>query len=157
MADGHNPLPVAHLGGNHYPTGLILRKNRWHTSEHNLGRASKNNNHLSHDNQITEFRHTLLWQRETGVLTQRGGHPLHSVRVCHGTLSGQILTGSNHDHGTMGKQCPPAVYPHSGQWSQKVHHYPYDKKSLFLYNIRNRCCLPHTRTRRHRSTKAERK
>ena len=35
MADGHNPLPGAHLGGNDHPTGLIL------TSEHGLCRAFK--------------------------------------------------------------------------------------------------------------------
>ena len=41
MADRQNPLPGAHLGGNHHPTGLILSNNTRHTSEHGLGRASK--------------------------------------------------------------------------------------------------------------------
>ena len=40
MADGHNPLRGAHLDRKHHPTGLILRKNTWHTSEYFLGRAS---------------------------------------------------------------------------------------------------------------------
>ena len=83
-------MPGAHLGRNNHPTGLILRNNTWHTSEHGLGRTSKNKNQLSHDKQITEVGHTLLCRRETGILTQRVGHPLHSVRVFHGTLSGKV-------------------------------------------------------------------
>ena len=87
MADGQNPLTSANLGGNHHLTGPIPSNNSWNTSEHGMGRASKNSNHLSHDNIIPEFRHTFLWRRETGIFTQRGGHPLHLFRVCHGTLS----------------------------------------------------------------------
>ena len=155
MADGHNPLPGAHLGKNHHLTGLILSSNKWHTSEHGLGRASKTNNHLSHDNQIHEVRHTFLWRRETGVFTKRGGHPLHLVRVFHGTLSGQIVPVNNHDHGKMDKQCLPEVHTQPGQWPHKGCQYPHDKQSRFLYNTRNRSCLPQTITRRNVPTKAE--
>ena len=63
MVDGNNPLPGVHLGGNYYPTGLILRNNTGHTSENGMGRASKNNNHISNDNQFTKGRHTFLWRR----------------------------------------------------------------------------------------------
>ena len=151
----HYPLPGAHLGGNHNPAGLILRNNTWHTSEHSLGRSSKNNNHLSNENQITEGRHTLIWQRETGILTQRGVYPLHSVRVCHVTISGQSVPGNNHDHGTMGKQCFPAVYPHPGQWTHQGYHYPHDNQQRLIHNTRNRSCLPHNREKPHRPTKDE--
>ena len=41
MADGHNPMTGAHMGGNHHPNGLILRNNTWHNSEHVQDRASK--------------------------------------------------------------------------------------------------------------------
>ena len=50
--------------------------------------SQKNDDHLTNDNKFTKVRHTFLWRRETGILTQRGGHPLHTVRVRHGTLSG---------------------------------------------------------------------
>ena len=155
MVDGHNPLPGAHLGGNHHPTGLILRNNTWHTSEHSLGISSKNNDHLSYDNQIPEVRHIFLWQREIGIFTQRGGHPLHLVRVCHGTLSVQILPWNNHDYGTMVKKRLPEVYLHPGQWPQQGHQYPHDKQSCFLDNTINRSCLPHTMKRQNRPTKAD--
>ena len=112
-------------------------------------------NHLSHDNQIPEVRHTFLWLRDNGILTQKSGNPLHLVRVCHGTLSGQSVPVNNHDHGTMGKQRLPEVYPHPGHWPQKGHHYPYDKQSRFLHNTINISCLQQSRTRRHRPTKAE--
>ena len=157
MVDGHNPLPSAHLGGNHHTNGLILSNNTWHTSEYNLDRSSKNNNHPSNENQINNVRHSFLWLRETGVLTKIGGHPLHSVGVFHGTLSGQSVPGNNHDYGTMGKQRLPALYPHPGQWPQQGHQYPHDNQSRFLQNTRNRSFLPHTRTKRHRPTKAETK
>ena len=157
MADSHNTLPGEHMGGNNHPTGLILRNNTWHTSEHGMGRASKNNNHLSHDNQIPEVIHTFLWQRETCILIQRSGHPLHSVRVCHGSLSGQSVSGKKHYHGTMGNQRLRVVYPHSGQWPQKGHQYPQDKQSRFLHNNMNKSCLPHTRIQWHRHTEAEHK
>ena len=147
MLDVQNPLPGEHLGVNNHPTGIIFRNSTWHTSEHSLGRASKDNNHLSNDNQITEVRHTFIWWRETGILTQRGGHPLHLVRVCQ--------PGNNHDHGTMGKQRLPAVYTHPGQWPQQGHHYPHDKKSRFLHNTRNISCLSHKRTQQHRPTNTE--
>ena len=155
MADGHNPLPGAHLGVNYHPTGLILRNNTWHTSEHGLGRSSKNNNHLSNHNQITEGRHTFLWIRDTGILTQRGGHPLHLVRVCHRTLSVQSVPGNNYYHRTMGKQHLPVVYLHPGQWPQQEHQYPHDKQLRLLHNTINRSCLPHTSTKQHIPTKAE--
>ena len=93
MVDGHNPLTGAHLGRNHHPTGLILRNNTWHTSEHGLGRASKDNYHLTNKNKLTKGRQSLLWLRETGIITQRGGKPLHTVRVRHGILSGQSVPG----------------------------------------------------------------
>ena len=152
MADSHNPLSGANLGRNYHLTGLILRNNTWHTSENGLGRSSKNHNHLSYENQITEVMHTCLWQRETGILTQIGGHVLHPVRVFHETISGQILPRNNHDHGTMGKQHLPVVYPHPGQWTQQGNQYPNDNQSRFLHNNINRSCLPHTRTQRHRPT-----
>ena len=155
MSDGHNPLPGAHLGVNYHPNGLILSNNTWHTSEHGLGRASKNNNHLSDDNQIPEVGHTLICLGETGIFTQRDGHPLYSVRVFHGTLSGQSVTRNNHDHGNMFKQRIPVVYPHPGQWPQKGNQYPHEKQARFLHNTINRSCLTHTRTRQHRTTKAE--
>ena len=155
MADYHDPLPGAHLGGNNYPTGLISRKNMWHTSEHGLGRASKNNNHLSYDNQILEVRHNFIWQIETVVFTQRGRNPLHSVRFFHGTISVQSILINNHDHGKMGKQRLPAAYPHPFQWPQKGHQYPHDKHASFLHNKLNRSCIPHNRTQQHRPTKAE--
>ena len=66
-------------------------------------------NRLSHDNLIPKFRHDLLGQRETGIITQRGGHPLNLIRGFHGTLSGQIVPGNNHYHGTMGKNRLPEV------------------------------------------------
>ena len=142
MSDGHYPLPGAYMGRNHHPTGLILMNNTWHISEHGLGRVSKNYNHLSNGNQITEGRHNFLWQRKTGILTKRGGHPLHSLRFCHGTLSGQIVPVNNHDHGTMGKQRPPVVYPHPSQWHLQGHQYPHDNQSYFLHNTRYRSFLP---------------
>ena len=144
MLDNHNPLPGAHLGGNHHLTGLILRNNMWHTSEHGLGRASKKNDHLTNNNNFTKVRHTFLWRRQTGVLTQRSGHPLHTLRVRHGTLSDQIVPGNNHDRGKIGKQRLPAVYPHPGQWHQQGQQYPHDKQSRLLHNTRNISFLPHT-------------
>ena len=155
MADRHNPLPGAHMGRNHHPNGLILRNNTWHTSEHSMGRASKNNNNLSHDNQIPEVRHTLIWQKDTGILTRKGGHPLYLVRVCHGNLFGQSVPKNNHDHGTMGKQRLPAVYPYTGQLPQQGYQYPHGKQSRFIHNTINRSCLPHTSTWQHKPTKAE--
>ena len=155
MADGHNPLLGTHLGGNHPSTGLILRNNTWHTSEHGLGRDSKNNNHLSHEKQITEVKHTFLCSIETRIRTQRSGQPLHLVRFCHGTLSGQSVPGNNHDHGKMVKQRLPAVYPRPGQWPQQGHQLPHDNQSCFLNNTKKRSCLPHTQTQQHRPTKAE--
>ena len=155
MVDYHYPLPGAHMGGNHHPTGIIPRNNMWHTSEHGIGRSSKNNNQISYDNQIPEVRRTFLWLRETGIFTQRGRHPLYLVRVCHGNLSGQHLSRNNNDHGMMGKQRLTAWYPHPGQWPQKGHHYPHDNQSRFLHNTINRSFLPHTRTRQHIPTKAE--
>ena len=154
MADRHNHLPGAHLVRNHYLTGLIIMNNRWHTSEHGLGRPLKKNN-LWHDNQITEIGHTFLWRKETGILTQRGGKPLNLVRIFHGTLSGQSVPGNNHDHGMMGKQVLPAVYPHLGQWPQQGHQYPHNNQSQFIHNTRNRSYPPHTRTQQHRPTKSE--
>ena len=155
MADNHDPLSGAHLGGNHHPTGLIPRNNAWHINEQGLGRASKNSNHLSHDNQIPKVRHTLLWRRETEIFTKRGRHPLHSVRVFHGTLSGQIVSINNHDHGTISKNRLPAVYPHPGKRPYQAHQYPHDKQASFLKNNRNRGFLPHTTAQRHRTTKDE--
>ena len=155
MADKHNHLPGAHLGGNHHPARLIPRNNAWHTSEHGLGRASKNSNNILCDNQIPEVRHTLLSRIETGIFTQRGRHPLHLFRVFHGTLSGKSVPIKNHDHGTMGKQRLPAVYPHPGQLPQQGHQYPHYKQASFLQNTINISCLPHTRTQLHRTTKSE--
>ena len=155
MADGQNPLSGAHMDINYHLTGLILRNNTWHTSEHGLGRASKNNTHLSNDNQITEVRHTFLRRRDNGILTQRGGHPLHLVRVCHGIISVQSVPINNHGHATLGKQRLPVVYLHPGQWPQQGHQYPHDNKSRFLHITRNISCLPHTKTKWHRITKAE--
>ena len=156
MYDGHNPLPSAHLGGNHHQTGRIQSKNMWHNNEHGLGRALKHH-HLSHDNQIPEVRHTFLWQKETGIFTQRGGPPLNLVRGFHGTLSGQSVPLNNHDRGTMGKKRLTAVYPYPGQWPQQGHQYPHDKQSRFIHNTINISFLPHTSTRRQKTTKDEHK
>ena len=41
MSDVQNPLLGTNMVRNHHLTGLILRNNTWHTSEHSLGRASK--------------------------------------------------------------------------------------------------------------------
>ena len=131
MADKHNPLPGVHMGVNHHTTVLIPRNNTWHTSEHSLGRASQNRNHLSNDNEIPEFRYNLLCLRETGIFTQRSRHPLPLVRIFHGDLSCQILSRDNHDHGTTVNQLLPVVYPHPGQRPQQGHQYPHDKKKSF--------------------------
>ena len=139
----------------HHLTIIILRNNTWHTSEHVLGRASKNNNYLSYNNQIPEVRQTFLWQKNTGIFTQTGGHPIHLVRVFHLTLSVQSVLGDNHDHRTMEKQRLPELFLHSGQWPQQGHQYSHDKKSCFLHNTINMNDLQHTRTRQHRATKAE--
>ena len=155
MADNHKPLPGAHLVGNHHLTGLVFGNNTWHTSGNGLGGASKNYDHLTNDNKVTKGRHTLLWWRETGIITQRGGHPLHTVRVCHGTLSGQSVTVNNHDHGTMGKQRLPAVYPHPGQWPKQEHQYSHEKQVSFIHNTINISRLQHTWKKRHRPTKAD--
>ena len=155
MADDHKPLPGAHLGGNHHPTGIMPSNNVWHTSENGLGRALKNSNHLSHENQIPEVRNTFLWRRETGFFTQRGRHQLHLVKVSHRTIHGQSVSRNNYDHGNMEKQHLPAVYPYPGQWSHQGHQCPHDKQAIFLHNTRNRIFLPHTRTRRHRTTNSE--
>ena len=48
-------------------------------------------------------------------------HPLYLVRFFHGTLSGKSVPGNNHDHGTMGKQRLPEVYPYPCQWHQQGH------------------------------------
>ena len=155
MADNHDPLPGAQLGRINHPNELIPRNNVWHISKHSLGGASNKSNHLSYDNQIHEVRHTLFWRRETGIFKKRGRHPLHSVRVYHGTLSGQSVSRKNHDHRTMGEQRLHAVYQHPGQWPQQGHQYPCYKQARFLQNTRNRSCLTHTRTRRHRTTNSE--
>ena len=76
VVDNHNPLPSAHLGGNHHPTWLIFGDNKCHTSEHGLGGASKNDNHLTYDNKFTKGRHTFFWWRKNGILTRRSGYPL---------------------------------------------------------------------------------
>ena len=120
-----------------------------------MGRASKHNNHLSHENEIPEVRHTVLWKIDNGVLKQRGEHPLYLVRVWYGTLSGQSVPRYNHDRWTMGKQRFPAIYLHPGQWPHKGHQYPHEKQSLFVHNKIVINFLPHTRTQQHRTTKAD--
>ena len=80
MADGHNPLPGVHLGGNHHPTGLILRNNTQYTSEHGLGRASKK----------TLTSHMTTKSLRSGTLyfdKQRLGFP-HKEVVTHSIWSG---------------------------------------------------------------------
>ena len=68
MADDHNPLPGAHLGGNHYPTRLILRTNTGHTSEHGLDRASKKQKKQKQKTTTTTTTTTITSQMTTNSL-----------------------------------------------------------------------------------------
>ena len=120
-----------------------------------MTRGMRHLNCFSNNNQIPEFSHTIRWQRETGIFTQRGRHPIPLVRVCLGTHYGQSVSRNNHDHGLMGKKRLSRLYSHPGQHHQQWNQYLYNKQASFLYNIRNINWLPHTRTGQQRTIKFE--
>ena len=91
-------MPNTYMSRHHLETGLIPRNIGQHSSEHGVGRKSKNNNNISNDNQITEIWNTILWVGKPWILTQRGKYTLPMIRICNGDLPDTIAPRNNNDH-----------------------------------------------------------